>query len=313
MADNMQNRLYQGPYGIVITPFDENGDVDYEKLEKQIDRVCGSSIDGIVVCGSTGEFIELDAAANMAIMRLASDVNCGRKKLIVGATAADYKACIEYLKWAEKCGANGALTAPPYYFPLNDEEVVEFYRMISREWYGVPIIAYQIPQFTSPISLYAYEKILELENIKGLKNSSGDFNQLMHEVYLRNLKREDFSVLTGSDESIYATLSVGGDGNFTALAYLLPEVIAYIYRCYGRESFSLNCQLDLLPLLRLAGSVTFPYGYKLIGEAAGFDFGKSRQAIPEQTVNRGIQIREEMEKIVYQLIYRYDESFGRIL
>lgn len=301
----MQDRLFQGAYGIVLTPLLEDGTIDYEKLEKQIDAVCGSSIEGIVVCGSTSEFSAFDTAENMAVVKMAAKINGGRKKLIVGATAGDYKTCIKYLDWAAKFQADGALIAPPYYFPLNDEEVVEFYRVISKEWCGVPIIAYQIPQFTSPVSLNAYEQILEFEHIKGLKNSSGNFNQLMHEIFLRDKMRKDFSVLTGSDESIYATMTAGGDGSFTALAYLLPETVSYLYRYVHEKERALQCQMDLLPLLRMAESVTFPYGYKLIGEAAGFDFGPYQQAIPRKTLEKGDEMRAEMKQMISQFQKQY--------
>ncbi len=291
-------RHFKGAYGILLTPFRESGNVDYDLLERQVEKACASPMKGIVVCGSTGEFTVLDKRENMELMSAVSEIVNRRKPLIYGATAGDYLTTVEYLKHMKLLGAEGALIAPPYYFPLSDNEVVEFYRRVSENAGGVAVAAYNIPQFTSRVSVAAFEKIVALDAVQGIKNSSGNFVEMMQYLRIRDEKRKEVSILTGSDELIFPTLAVGGDGNFTALTYLMPEAVHSIYEAFEARTNPLERQNSILELIQLAGSLQFPFGYKLLGEALGFDFGFSKQAISAETMEKAGLCREKMAKLL---------------
>lgn len=302
----MEQVQFQGAYGIIVTPFKPDGAVNFDELQKQIDKICSTSISGLVACGSTGECAQLSPHENKQIMTVAADTIDGRKPLICGATAGDYITSTDYLNHMAKCGAVGALVAPPYYFPLNDGEVLEFYRSIARNNSGVPIVSYHIPQFSSGISLSVYQNLLEIEEISGIKNSSGNFNLFMQQLDLRNKYRQNFSVLTGSDEALYGSLSVGCDGSFTAFAYVVPELVSYLYEHFGRDETSLACQMDLLCLLRFAGSYSFPVGYKAVGEARGYSFGPYRQPLSDETMTALTKGKEEIRYFIKNLFEKYN-------
>lgn len=276
----------KGAYGIILTPYKPDGSIDYNEMQRQVDYVCRTGIRGLVACGSTGECAQLSPQENMDIMSAVAEAIDGRKPLVCGATAGDVKTSQKYLSHMAKLGACGALTAPSYYFPLSDEDVLEFYKEAAHGNSGVPIVAYHIPQFSSGISLPVYEKLLEIPEICAIKNSSGNINFQMQMVSLRNERRPDFSVLTGSDEALLASLSVGCDGNFTALAFLLPELTQAIYDRFAANSGALDCQMASVPLIRFSGTYPFPVGYKLIGEARGFRFGPYRQPLSARLLER---------------------------
>lgn len=295
----MDQRKFAGPYGIILTPFTESGDVDFTLLEQQVDRVCRTGLTGVVACGTTGESSMLSFEENVQILRTVREAAGGRVQLIGGATSGDARTTIRYLEKTAALGYDGALVAPSYYLPMNEEDVAAYFRRLSEADTGMAIVAYNIPMCTSPVTLNAFERILSLENVRGIKNSSGNLNEIMHEMDIRDRIRPDFSVLTGSDESILAETLVGCDGSFTACAYLLPEVIAMIYGS-DRET-ARRVQYGILRLIRLANSYTFPYGYKLIGRANGFDFGSSRQVRTESMAAREEQTVAEMRAIVEEL------------
>lgn len=292
---------FHGAYGIVLTPFKEDGKVDYAELEKQLDTVSDSSIQGLVVCGSTGEFTYLSREETRDIMTFSKKVIAGRKELICGATAANCYETIQLLKFCEELGADGALVAPPFYFPLSDNDVLDFYTEIANAPGKLPIIAYQIPQCTSGISMNVYQELLKLPRIRGIKNSSGNVLQIMQQITLRNEVRKDFAVLTGSDESIYALVNCGADGSFTAIGYLYPELIANVYRNLKNEK-GLEYQEIVVKLAALAGSIPYPLGYKILGEASGrMDFGKYLQAVSKERMKQYELVKRRMQDILKQM------------
>lgn len=296
------DRKFKGPYGIVITPFCESGDVDIEKLQAQVERVCKTDISGVVACGSTGEFSSMSFEENIRTMDAVRQAVPKNKQFICGATAGDLRTTMHYLEHMTKLGADGALIAPNYYLGMSEEDVITQYKMLSDANLGTDIVAYNIPAFTTGISLRCYSEIIHFENVRGIKNSSGNLNELMHEMDIRNRIRPDFSVLTGSDESILAEIGVGCDGNFTACAYLLPEIVSMIYN--DEKEIAHKAQFGILRLIRLANAFTFPYGYKLIGEANGFDFGTSRQILTEGILERREQALCTMRAIVEEIYDR---------
>lgn len=300
-----QFRKFAGPYGIVLTPFAPSGDVDFDLLEKQLDRVCRAGVAGVVACGTTGEFSLLSFEENVQILKTVREVAGGRVQILGGATAGDVKTSIRYLESMTALGFDGALTAPSYYLPMGDEDVIAYYRQLSDANTGTDVVAYNIPMCTSPVTLRSFQEIVSMENVRGMKNSSGSLSELMHEMDLRDRLRPDFSVLTGSDECILAETQAGCDGSFTACAYLMPELVALIYG--PNRALARRAQYGLLRLIRLANQFTFPYGYKLLGRANGFDFGASRQVCTASMAAREAQTVREMRAIVKEL---YAELLG---
>ena len=150
----------------------------------------------------------------------------------------------------------------------------------------------------------AFEHIIQLEDVKGMKNSWMNLCEIMSMISLRDKYRPDMSMLTGLDACLYATLSLGGDGLFTAIAYLLPQYAHSIYESYGQGDFSCSFQKDVLELIDTIGEFSFPHGYRLLAEAAGFPLGRSRMSVGTALAKRSADGVVKMKQIIDKLNYR---------
>ena len=301
------NRMFKGAYGIVLTPFKEDGTVDYKTLEKHVAKAVDSpAMNGIIVCGSTGEFSRLSYDENIQLMNVVKNVNSGKKQFICGATAGDSYTANKYVEHITNIDADGILLAPPYYFKLNDEEILEYYKDIIHNNSGnVPIIGYNIPQCTNPISVSVFEQLMQYDCVKGFKNSWNDMQEITTEIAIRDEKRPDVSMMTGLDACLYGTLALGGDGVFSAIAYLLPEISNYIYSNFGKNDKSFKCQCDLIKLINIINRFTFPYGYRVLSEALNMSLGSGREIVPLQMKNMAYIAKRDMRDLFDQMRYKY--------
>lgn len=305
----MNKRDYAGIYGIVLTPFREYGSVDYETLGTQVDRVAQSKhLNGLVVCGSTGEFTRLRFEENVQLMETVAQANAGRKQLIFGATAGDSFTAQQYVSQISKLGADGILLAPPYYFQLTDEEILAYYaQVIAGNEASLPVIGYNIPQCTNSISTNLFRRLLEFDCLKGYKNSWNDLQQITTTIACRDRLRPDVAMFTGLDACLYGTLSLGGDGVFSAISYLMPDVMDFIYQsyCNGDEERAFQRQCDLLQLIDQVNMYTFPYGYRILSEAAGFPLGHGRAAVPGTLAKQAEGACRQMRQTIGQIRQKY--------
>lgn len=300
----MEKKIFEGIYGIVLTPFKENGAVDYNTLEKQIEKTLQSkAITGIAVCGSTGEFSRMSFEENTALMKTAKAAADG-VQFICGATAGDSYTARRYAEFISELGADGILLAPPYYFKLSDEEILAYYRSVLENT-KMPVLGYNIPQCTNPVSVSNFEKLLEFDNFKGFKNSWNDMQEITSEIALRDEKRPDATIFTGLDACLYGTLSLGGNGIFSAITYLMPDIIDVIYSNFGKNEKSFKCQCDLIKLINVVNRFTFPYGYRILSKAVGMPLGEGREAIPESTAKAAEQAEKEMYETYSALRNKY--------
>lgn len=301
----MSDRLFKGAYAIVLTPFKDNGDVDYNLLEKHVEKSLQfNKLAGFVVCGSTGEYTRLSFEENIQLMKTVKDVNAGRTQFICGATAGDSYTAAKYVECINKIGADGILLAPPYYFTLTDDEIYAYYKETVKD-NSIPLVGYNIPQCTNPVSVSVFERLLEFKSLKGFKNSWNDMQEITSEIALRDSKRADVSMLTGLDACLYGTLALGGDGVFSAISYLLPDIMDFIYENYGKIPEAFKCQCELIKLINIVNRFTFPYGYRVLSDAVGMDLGRGREAVPQSVADKTVTAIGEMADVINNIRRTY--------
>jgi len=294
--------MLKGAFGVLLTPFTEDGKVDYNAYEKELDFVLKSDITGFFACGTTGEFVNLSTEENLEMLEFTAKRLRGKKKLLAGASNSNPAVTLRYMKAAEKLGYDAAMICPPYYFTMSQDDVVRYYKYLAKQNI-CDIVLYKIPFFTNNIELSSFDKLINERRIIGMKDSSANMKQIAHEADIVRRKRPDFSLLSGTDDCLVPALLAGCVGSVTAFSVIVPEVNAKIYELFNsgkiKEAMALNQKA--LALLRLADSVMFPSGYKLVYEQRRLPMGHC-QVIDEASIRAlRLSVSAELEKLLREI------------
>ncbi len=186
-----------------------------------------AGVDGLVLFGSTGEFVHFDVAERMRVLALA--IRRSRVPVLVNVSHSTLAGAIDVAENAISAGAAGILVMPPYFYRYSDAQLAAFYRQfVAAVGAKTRIYLYNLPPFTTPISAHLAAELLGSGTFAGIKDSSGDW-QLFEA--LRDLStRTPFALLVGS-ESIYLECRLAGaDGIVSGVAAAIPELLVAIER-----------------------------------------------------------------------------------
>ena len=212
---------FRGAMTALVTPFDRWGRIHPGHLQKIVDRQVAAGVDALVPCGTTGEAPTLESSEHLRVCELTVRYADKRTKVIIGAGGNSTRHAIELTREAEKMGADGVLSVGPYYNKPSQEGHFQHFKAIA-ESAGVPIIIYNIPGRTGvnilPETLL---RLAEIPNVAGVKEASGDLDQMME--ILRN-RPAGFSVLSGDDSFAIPLMAMGGDGCISVVANQVPEL-----------------------------------------------------------------------------------------
>lgn len=258
---------------VTVTPFDPQENVKLDEVKKQTEEICNSAADAILPVASTGDFVKLDMQERLAVFSAVAEANRGRKKLIASACDTSAARVLKTIHAVKKLGYDACLVCPPYYYPLSQDAVYDFFRTVCAGAGDFPVIGYHVPFFTTGIEIPTFEKLLEIPNFVGMKDSSALMKRIAHLCQIVSVKRPDFAVYTGTDDCLFPALCAGCFGSMTALAAAMPQQIRGIYDAFDSRDMDKAMDLNsrILPIIRQADSLTFPVGYKLLAKAKGLD------------------------------------------
>ena len=170
-------------------------------------------------------------------------------------------------------GYDACLVCPPYYYPLSQTAVYDFYKTVCEDSRDYAVIGYHVPFFTTGIEIPTFEKLLDIPNFVGMKDSSAMMKRISHLCQITANKRPDFAVYTGTDDCLFPALCAGCFGSMTALAATMPKQIRAIYNAFDAQDIKTAMRINhsILPIIRQADSLTFPVGYKLLAKANGLN------------------------------------------
>jgi 4-hydroxy-tetrahydrodipicolinate synthase len=211
--------LFRGAMTALITPFDKSGKVHEEHLKKILDLQIQGGIDAIVPCGTTGEASTLEYDEHFRVCELTTQHVNKRAKVIVGGGSNNTHRAIQLTRFAKEIGADAVLSVGPYYNKPTQEGHYQHFKAIAESAH-IPIIVYNIPGRTGVnIEPDTLLRLAEIPNIVGVKEASGNLDQMM--VILRD-RPKNFSVLSGDDSLSLPLIAVGGDGCISVLANEMP-------------------------------------------------------------------------------------------
>ncbi len=253
----------QGVLPALATPLTREGAVDEEGAARLVEHVLAGGVTGLLALGSTGESASLDEPSRRAMLSATIQANAGRVPVLCGVAQSHLAGAQFEVAAAAALGADAALVAPPFYYPMDQAGVLAFYRAVKRRS-SIPILLYNIPQFTKVVAQPATVATLAREGtITGIKDSSRDF-EYFELVRAATRGVSHFRIFTGSDTMLLASLVMGGDGTICGAANVAPSWVARIYDAFLRGDLEAarEHQDHLTALVMAVRKGVFPAGIK---------------------------------------------------
>lgn len=212
--------LFTGSGVALITPFDENGEVNYSRLREILEFHVINHTDAIIVTGTTGEGSTLNDEEKISVIEFTVNIINNRIPVIAGTGSNDTRHAAEFSKRVERLGVDGLLVVTPYYNKGNENGIYEHYKAIA-EGVKIPIIMYNVPSRTGVnLSIQLLKRLAQIENITALKEASGDIS------YVAEVAREvpELDIYSGNDDMVVPVLSLGGKGVISVSANIIPDI-----------------------------------------------------------------------------------------
>src|SRR6266851_2589483 len=247
----------------LVTPLHRDGTTDEGGIKRLVEHVIAGGVHGLLPLGSTGEGASLGEKTRRQVLQCVVDSAAGRVPVICGVAQPHLEAARAEVAAAAGMGAHAALVAPPFYYPTDQATVLAFYRRLAAES-RIPILLYNIPQFTKVVSEPATVAQLAREGaIAGIKDSSRDF-EYFENVCVATRDVPSFRIFTGSDTMLLSSLVMGGSGTICGAANIAPSWVVRIYDSFRRaELESARASQDaLIELVMAVRAGVFPAAIK---------------------------------------------------
>ncbi len=288
--------IFTGAGVAIVTPFHQDGAVNYEKFAELIEFQIKEGTDAIIVCGTTGEASTLTHEEHLEVIRYCVEKVAGRIPVVAGTGSNCTETAIYLSKEAEAAGADALLVVTPYYNKATQRGLYEHFKDIA-EAVKVPIILYNVPSRTGcNIAPETVVKLCtEVDNIVGVKEASGNISQV---VKLMQLAEGRVDLYSGNDDQITPLLSLGGKGVISVLSNVAPrqthEMCAKFFA--GDVAGSTKMQLDAIPLFEALFSEVSPIPVKKALNLMGMEAGILRRPLTEMEDANAAKLEKAMKE-----------------
>lgn len=220
--------MFEGVLTALVTPF-RNGELDEPALRELCERQIAAGVDGLVPCGSTGESATLSHAEHARAIEVVVSAARGRVPVLAGSGSNATREAIALTRHARQSGADGALLISPYYNKPMPHGIAAHYEAVARET-GLPLVVYNIPGRTaSNMAPPLLARLAGMDGVVGVKEASGDLNQIAHTIAATAQADANFAVLSGDDWATLPILALGGRGVISTTSNLAPgEMLALV-------------------------------------------------------------------------------------
>ena len=273
------------PFGRVITamvtPFAEDGSVNYEVAEKLAVHLVDNGNDGLVICGTTGESPSLSWDEEYQLFKVVKQAVGNRAQIIAGTGSNSTEEAIAATQEAAKLELDGTLQVVPYYNKPPQEGLYRHFSAIAKACPNIKMMLYNVPGRTScNLEAETVAKLAEIENIVAIKEASGDLEQACQ---IRRLTPPSFALYSGEDALTLPMLTVGTVGVVSVAAHLVSDQIQRMIQAFeqGNNQLATEIQLKLFPLYKILFATTNPIPVKSALNLQGWQVGGLRSPLCE--------------------------------
>lgn len=287
--------LFTGSAVALVTPFFEDGQIDYPSFDALIEWQLKEGTDAFVICGTTGEASTLSEKEHIEVIRHAVKKINHRATVIAGTGANDTKTALELSTLAEEAGADGLLLVTPYYNKATQKGLIRYFTEVANA-VTIPILLYNVPSRTGcniqPETVAYLAK--NVENIVGIKEASGDISQV---AKIASLVGDNFDIYSGNDDQNLAILALGGKGVISVLANIAPKDTHDMVKYYleGNSKKALEIQLNAFSLIEALFSEVNPIPVKKAVSLLGYGTSTLRSPLYEIEPENSARLIREMK------------------
>lgn len=239
--------MFEGIITPIVTPVnrDENQSINFEALKDLIEHLISHGVKGIFLLGSNGEFHVIDEEEKIELARQTIKIVNHRVPVFVGTGCCSTRETIRLSKKMEELGADALSVITPYFLKPSDDDLYVHYKAVADS-VNIPIILYNIPKATGcPLSPELVDKLADIDNIKAIKDSSGELDRL--EAYAKIAKEKDFELLVGSDSKITYAYNLGATAAVAGTSNVIVDTLVSLDRALrlGDEEQAIQLQKDI--------------------------------------------------------------------
>ncbi len=275
----------------MVTPFDQNGEIDYDATENLINYLIENGTDGLVVAGTTGESPTLSNEEKLELFKFVVEVVNKRIPVIAGTGSNNTRASISLTKAAEKTGVDGIMLVAPYYNKPSQEGLYQHFKAIA-EATPLPVMLYNIPsRSVVNLSVDTIVELSKIDNIVCIKEASGDLDAIAETI---SRTSSDFIVYSGDDSMTLPILSIGGAGVVSVSSHLIGNEMQEMITNFknGRVQDAAFAHRSLLPTIKALFTAPSPAPVKAALNMNGVNVGGVRLPM--------VPLTEEQENVLKQ-------------
>ena len=276
-----------------VTPFDADGNVDYDGYRELCGFLVDNGSDGVVVNGTTGEASTLSEEERVGLIRAALDAIGDRATVIAGTGTNSTAHSIDLTEQAHEAGAHGVLVVTPYYNKPPPRGIVEHFKAVAAAT-DRPVIAYNIPgRVVVNIEPETMSELAEIPNVTAVKQSNADLEQAQHIVEL------GLDLYAGDDNLVLPFVELGGRGGICVHTHIVGRQVKELVRLAREGDLDGARQIDeeLAPAIELIGVVTGPIQIKAALNMLGHEVGGLRLPLVEASDEEKARIRSCLERL----------------
>jgi 4-hydroxy-tetrahydrodipicolinate synthase len=259
----------------MVTPFDQNGEVDFNATRILVDYLIENGTDGIVVAGTTGESPTLTTEEKVALFKFVVDAVNGRVPVIAGTGSNNTRASISLTKLAEETGVDGIMLVAPYYNKPSQEGMYQHFKAIAEST-PLPIMLYNIPgRSVVNLSVETIVRLSQIPNIVALKEASGNLDAMAEII---SQAPSDFTLYSGDDGLALPVLAIGGAGVVSVASHIIGNEIQEMINHFknGHVQEAASAHRRLLPIMKALFAAPNPAPVKAALNMNGVNVGGLR-------------------------------------